>query len=220
MLSISIDSKLRETLNEYHTSALVMDIEIFDNTALDDEISRLEKDYNIAYNIEDVVQLPKIKKARDGYKKLRKDPSRYRLAVESLIRRVVKGNSLYRINNVVDAGNVLSLQTQKSIAVLDFDKIDGDVVIRIGTEADEYHGIGRGKLNVSNIPLYCDSIGPFGSPTSDTERTMITKNTTKILLLIISFDGKNDELYDKQLAIRVFEEFCNAKNIFELKVTG
>ena len=60
------------------------------------------------YSLEEVLNIPLIKEARDSYKKLGKDPSRYRLAVESLYRRLVKGYGLYRINNVVDAGNILS----------------------------------------------------------------------------------------------------------------
>ncbi len=125
------------------------------------------------------------KDARDAYKAYGKDPSRYRLATESLYRRLSKGNKLYRINNVVDIGNILSLEFRKSVAVLDYDNIQGDINIRLGKSSDEYFGIGRGKLNIENIPLYEDSIGPFGSTTSDTERTMITNKTSKIAFAVI-----------------------------------
>ena len=76
--------------------------------------------------------------------------------------------------------------------MLDYNNIVGDILIRLGTINDDFYGIGRGKLNIENIPVYVDDISPFGSPTSDTERTMITEKTTKILLFIISFNGKKD----------------------------
>ena len=40
-------------------------------------------------------------------------------------------------------------------------------------------------INIENIPLYEDEIGPFGSTTSDTPRTMVTENTKKILLFMV-----------------------------------
>ena len=76
-------------------------------------------------------------------------------------RRLVKGNGLYRVSNVVDAGNVLSIELAKSTAVLDYDKLQGDIHIRIGTNDDIYYGIGRGLINVSNIPLYVDEVSPI-----------------------------------------------------------
>ena len=81
---------------------------------------------------------------------------------------------LYYVNNAVDIGNILSAQTQRSVAVLDEDKIEGDILIRIGKD-EPYEGIGRGNINIENIPVYCDEVGPFGTPTSDTPRTRITK---------------------------------------------
>jgi DNA/RNA-binding domain of Phe-tRNA-synthetase-like protein len=38
--------------------------------------------------------------------------------------------------------------------------------------------------------VFCDAIGPHGSPTSDSERTMVTSETKKVLAVIISFGGK------------------------------
>ena len=116
-------------------------------------------------------------------------------------------------NNVVDAGNILSITTRKSVAVLDYDNIEGDVLIRLGKESDIYEGIGRGILNISNIPLYEDNRGPFGSVTSDTERTMIRTTTKKILLFIISFSGKEGLAENIEEAVNLYKKFCGAKDI-------
>ncbi len=187
-MKITIKKEIKEILPNFNVYGFTMDVKVEDSSIIDNKIKELETFINENYTLEQVLQIPSIKNARDSYKKLGKDPSRYRLACESLFRRLVKGNGLYRVNNAVDAGNVLSIELAKSTAVLDYDKLQGDIYIRIGTNDDIYYGIGRGLINVSNIPLYVDEVSPFGSPTSDTERTAITLDTKKILLMVICFD--------------------------------
>ena len=102
------------------------------------------------------------------------------------------------------------------VLLKDLDKLEGDIRIRIGTEEDIYEGIGRGIINVSNIPLYCDNVSPFGSPTSDTYRTSVNDKTNRILLMIICFDTVS--LSDEDLAIELFTKYCDAKNINKIEV--
>lgn len=211
-MEISIDDKIKRLTPDFQIGVLICDVEVHNNNELDSIIHNLENEINDSIDIKDVINLKIIKDGRDSYKKYGKDPSRYRLAVESLYRRLSKGNKLYRINNVVDLGNILSVKTRKSVAVLDYNKIKGDVLIRLGTLEDAYYGIGRGKLNVSNIPVYEDSIGPFGSVTSDTERTMITNNTSKILLFIISFSKKGSLQNELEYAKDLYQKYANGKN--------
>lgn len=90
-------------------------------------------------------------------------------------------------------------------------------MIRVGKKTDEYEGIGRGKINIENIPLYEDKVGPFGSTTSDTERTMVTENTKKILLFVVCF-GESEKEKDDELAISLFKEFADAENITKINV--
>lgn len=216
-MKICINETISSVLPNFNVLAMEMDVEVSNSDVIEKLIVDTENDIEKRYSLEDVLKIPFIKDARDAYKALGKDPSRYRLACESLLRRIVKGNKLYRINNLVDAGNILSIELKRSTAVLDFDKIVGDICIRLGNENDVYEGIGRGIINVSNIPLYCDSLGPFGSPTSDTPRTMVTENTKKILLIIICFSSEEYEENIKR-AIEIFSKYANAKNINQIEV--
>lgn len=216
-MQIKITKTIKNILPDFHVIALTMDVKVTTSDVIEETIKEYEAEIMKQYTIEDVLNIPFIKEARDGYKTLGKDPSRYRLACESLLRRLVKGYGLYRINNVVDVGNLLSIALKRSTAVLDLDKIQGDVTIRLGTTSDEYYGIGRGKINVSDIPVYCDEVSTFGSPTSDTERTMITDKTNKILLMIICFsDRKLDD--SRTTAIEMFKKYAYAQNIKEIQV--
>lgn len=211
-MMITIDKSITSKLPEFNIIAMSMQVINEDSSKINSLIERYEKEILEKYTLEDILKIPLIKEARDGYKVLGKDPSRYRLACESLLRRIVKGNLLYRINNIVDAGNILSIETKRSVAVLDLDKIKGNVLIRLGNESDIYYGIGRGLINVSNIPVYVDEIGPFGSTTSDTERTSITIHTRNILVFIICFSNTNLDKH-LQFAISLFEKYANAQNI-------
>ena len=215
MIMITISNEVRDKWAGFSVGVLEFPIEIVKDDSLDELIRTTEEKVDMDYNIEDVIKIPTILDARNAYKAFGKDPSRYRLAVESLYRRLSKGNKLYRINNAVDLGNVLSVNTQKSIAVLDLDKIEGDISIRLGRDSDDYHGIGRGKLNIENIPLYEDSIGPFGSSTSDTERTMITNDTKNILLFIISFSGEAPLKENMEFAKNLYEKYANVSTFKE-----
>lgn len=213
-MNIQIDNKLKTITPNFNIGVLEAGVEILNNDLIDHLISNIENKINSTIDIKEVVTLPLIKEARDAYKQYGKDPSRYRLSVESLYRRLSKGNKLYRINTLVDLGNVVSIKTRRSVAVLDYDKIEGqNIFIRLGTESDEYYGIGRGKLNITNIPLYEDEIGPFGSSTSDTERTMITKNTKRILLFIISYTGNSNLKEQLEETALLYSKYANAKNI-------
>ena len=216
-MKVAIEREILEKLPHFNVVAYSMDIKLMDSAIIEDEIKKYESMIKEEYSLEEVLNIPLIKEARDSYKALGKDPSRYRLAVESLYRRLVKGYGLYRINNLVDAGNILSIKLARSTAILDYDKIVGDVSIRLGRETDEYYGIGRGIINVSNIPVYVDGIGPFGSTTSDTERTMITDTTKKILVFVICF-SENEIDVDKDETINIFKKYADAKNIEEIEV--
>jgi DNA/RNA-binding domain of Phe-tRNA-synthetase-like protein len=216
-MSITITNDLQKILPKFNIIAYQMDVRLESSEVTEEIIKTFEAKISEEYSLAEVLNIPLIKAARDGYKALGKDPSRYRLACESLLRRIVKGNSLYRINNIVDVGNLLSIELFRSTAILDLNKIKGDIKIRIGNDNDEYYGIGRGLINVTNIPLYCDEVSPFGSPTSDTERTMVTEDTKSILLMIICFDGELNN-NEREIALDMFKTYAYAKNIKEIKV--
>ena len=216
-MKVYITKTIADKVKDFNVTALSFKVNI--EKSNEETLKAIDEKINEYLNmpLEEVINLSNIKDARDGYKKMGKDPSRYRLACESLLRRIAKGMGLYYINNMVDIGNLLSITLNKSVAVLDYDKIVGDVNIRLGLDSDEYYGIGRGLLNVSNIPLYCDDIGPFGSPTSDTMRTAISDDTKNVLLFVISFSDKDLDK-DKSVAIDLFKRLGNVRDIIEIEV--
>jgi DNA/RNA-binding domain of Phe-tRNA-synthetase-like protein len=172
------------------------------------ELSKIEN----TLKVEEINKIPTIQSSREGYKTLGKEPSRYRLSAEALLRRVVKGKGLYHINNAVDALNLVSAKTGFSIGGYDVDKIDGAISLGVGKVNEPYEAIGRGALNIEFLPLFRDQKGAFGSPTSDSVRTMVTPATQRFLMLFFNFGG-HDSL-EETLAdtVALFEKYVGAKN--------
>jgi DNA/RNA-binding domain of Phe-tRNA-synthetase-like protein len=154
--------------------------------------------------------LPAISASRKAYRLCGKDPARYRLSSEALIRRVVKGLDLYRINNVVDLVNLVSLKTGMSIGGYDAEKIADKAIFDIGKDGEPYDAIGRGEINIGSLPVFRDSISPFGSPTSDSVRTAVTPLTNRFLMVIIGFSGEEDTLKTVDLSVSLLNKYANA----------
>jgi DNA/RNA-binding domain of Phe-tRNA-synthetase-like protein len=122
--------------------------------------------------------------ARALYKALGLDPTKVRPSSESLTRRVLKGEALYRVNTLVDALNLSSLRYQLPFGLYDLDAVQPPVVLRRGGPGESYEGIRKGPVNVEGRPVLVDAAGPFGNPTSDSARTMITTATRRALVTV------------------------------------
>ena len=132
---------------------------------------------------------PQILATRAAYKALGKDPARYRGSAEALLRRIIAGKGFPRINAVVDIINVVSVESRLPVGLYDRANLSGEIVFRAGRAGETYKGIGKYDLNLEGLPVFCDAVGPHGSPTSDSERTMVTPATRQVLAVIISFSG-------------------------------
>ena len=163
--------------------------------------------------IEEIRHNPNIAAAREAYKACGKDPARYRLSAEALLRRVVSGKGLYQINNVVDLLNLVSISTGFSIGGYDDDKIVGDIVMGIGRPYEPYNGLGRGEMNIEGMPVFRDEKGSFGTSTSDSERTGVSENTRRFLMVIVSYQSIKMLAEATQMAIKYLKEFAEGKNV-------
>src|SRR5438874_10565101 len=137
-----------------------------------------------------VLESAQVETTRKAYKALGKDPARYRGSAEALLRRVIAGKGLPEINAVVDVINLVSVESRLPVGLYDLDRVNGDIVFRVGRAGESYRGIGKYDLNLEGLPVFCDATGPHGSPTSDSERTMVASATKHILGIIISFGGQ------------------------------
>lgn len=123
---------------------------------------------------------------RTMYKRVGLDPTKTRPSSEALLRRVRRGDPLPRINSMVDVCNWCSLEFQLPYGLYDGSRIDGDVELRMGREGESYPGIRKDDVHVGGRIALVDHTGPFGNPTSDSARTMVTTETVRALLVVFA----------------------------------
>ena len=134
----------------------------------------------------------------------------FRLA---LIRRIGQGKGLYEVNTVVDANNLISIESGFSVGSYDASQIAEELVFRIGQEGETYKGIGKAEIKIDALPVLADKDGAIGSSTSDSERAMITENATEVLTLIYSFSGNNDLEKALEYGRKYLEEYAGAQDL-------
>jgi DNA/RNA-binding domain of Phe-tRNA-synthetase-like protein len=123
---------------------------------------------------------------RTMYKRVGLDPTKTRPSSEALLRRVRKGDPLPRINSLVDVCNWCSLEFQLPYGLYDASRIDGDIELRIGREGESYPGIRKDAVHVGGRLTLADQQGPFGNPTSDSARTMVTTGTVSAVVVVFA----------------------------------
>lgn len=129
-------------------------------------------------------QPPDASVVRTMYKRVGLDPTKTRPSNEALLRRVRKGDPLPRINSMVDVINWCSVEFQLPYGLYDASKIRGAVTLRLGREGESYAGIRKDAVNVGGRITLADDDGPFGNPTSDSARTMVTTETRDALVVV------------------------------------
>ena len=150
---------------------------------------------------------------RTMYKRVGLDPTKTRPSSEALLRRVRRGDELPRINSLVDVVNWCSLESQLPFGLYDADRIHGSVELRLGREGEEYAGIRKDTVHVAGRLTLSDDRGPFGNPTSDSARTMVTEATTRVLVAIFAPDTFSPAALDRVVAMtrdRLLE-YCVAR---------
>ncbi len=128
------------------------------------------------------------------YRRLGLDPTKTRPSSEALLRRVRKGEPLPRVNSLVDVCNWCSVETQIPFGLYDRDRVAGETLtLRLGDEGEGYEGIRKDRVNVAGRLTLVDADGPFGNPTSDSARTMVTPATTRALFVVYAARSGRDE---------------------------
>jgi DNA/RNA-binding domain of Phe-tRNA-synthetase-like protein len=147
---------------------------------------------------------------RSMYKRVGLDPTKHRPSSEALLRRVKRGEPLPRINGLVDVINWCSVESQLPFGLYDATRIVGPVVLRLGQTGESYPGIRKDAVHVEGRLVLADDAGPFGNPSSDSERTQVTESTTRALVVVFAPADIDSAIADRALAITIerVNTFC------------
>lgn len=214
MIHVSISQEITKACPDL--SILVISCQLmntFSDEHLWEEITQAENELRSSCKLGEVNKWAPILATRQTYKRLGKDPNRYRPSAEALRRRILRGLSLYKIDTLVDIINLVSIRSGYSIGGFDADKINGDLILGVGREGELYEGIGRGELNIAGLPVYRDKVGGIGTPTSDEERTKIGMDTSNLLMIINGYSGEMGLLDTAGYAADLLKKYVSAINL-------
>ncbi len=178
---ITIAEEVRDTY-KIGLYAKAMDVRIrhdYDYTYAIDGLRR-----RLQLNKDDLKNHPVVRAFRDFYWRLGIDPTKVRPSSEALARRFLAG-SIPRINNVVDAGNIASIETLVPIGIYDLAAVRGALILRRAMNGEEFVDItGRVSMLKGNELVLADGIGVVHLfPHRDALRTSVKDNTSKVLIV-------------------------------------
>lgn len=134
---------------------------------------------------------PVVQQVRQLFRAVGIDPTKYRPSSEALLRRALKGEPVRSINATVDINNICSMEYRLPFGCYDAERIQGDVIVRLGEDHEEYTGVAK-QISIGGKLCCADTAGPFGSPISDSARTKVTDATKKVLVLAFAHTSTSD----------------------------
>ncbi len=182
-MSVAVDPGLRGRVRLGALEVRGVDVREADQ-ALSVEVERVAADFRARFGGGPSGDVPGAAEARSLYKALGLDPTKTRPSNEALLRRVLKGEALARVNTLVDALNLCSLREQLPFGLYDLAQMRPPVTLRLGAPGESYEGIRKGPVHVEARPVLVDAVGPFGNPTSDSLRTCVTLATRDALVVL------------------------------------
>jgi DNA/RNA-binding domain of Phe-tRNA-synthetase-like protein len=196
--------------------AYVEDVEVSKSSKpLLHRIERVVAEVREKYKYTSLKDVEKLKKAREFFWKMDIDPTKHRPAAEALLRRILQGKSLPIILNVVDAYNLVSVESLLTLSAFDWDKVHPPLKVRFARAGEAVELLGRRNITLRSSELVlADSqrvlcVYAHG----DVEHSKITARTTKVLVVAYGMPGVQDD--ELELAVRkaasYITEFTNGK---------
>ena len=181
---------------------------------LDDFAATLIAGFREELDLATLKDEPTLRAYRDFYWRLGVDPTKLRPAAEALLRRVLQGKDLPRINTLVDAYNLASMQTRISIAAFDLACVRGDLTMRIASPGEAFRGIGMSEPGIlKGHELVVEDATALVAiyPYRDAEATAVTTAVRDVLFMACGVPGIDDRalVAAAETAREFVERFCH-----------
>jgi len=164
-----------------------------DNVRVEESGTELEKfgesissEVGQKYTLDSVKDVSAFRAYRNFFWKIGIDPTKVRPASEALIRRILAGKAIPKINNIVDAYNLASVKTEIALAAFDRDRLKGELVMRQARPGEEFLGIGMREpiiLNGKEVIMSDSEKLVAIYPHRDAETSKVSQSTSNILIL-------------------------------------
>lgn len=163
-----------------------------ENIELETYKKQVSQEVRSSWEIEKLREHPVFRAYRDFFWKLGIDPTKNRPAAEALIRRVLRGRDVPKINSWVDAYNMVSMKTAVPIASFDADLLEGALLMREARPGEEFLGISMNKPVVlsGGEAVIEDGVRLVAIyPYRDADYSKVTLNTRNVLMLMCGAPG-------------------------------
>ena len=222
-LKLVIDEEVRNRFPDLNV--LLMELDSVKVLEYSEELERFKSEIydklRKRYKLESLKDDPLVKTYRNFFWRIGIDPTKIRPAAEALLRRILSGRGIPRINTLVDSYNLASAESGIALAAFDSEKIDGDMIMRFAKEGEEFLGIGMRKpktLRGGEIVVADSSRLVAIYPYRDAEYSKVTLKTEKVCLMICGVPGIRIEVLKNagRLAADYILRFCGGKSLNEL----
>jgi len=165
------------------------------------------------WTLEELREQPIFRAYRDFFWRVGVDPTKTRPAAEALIRRVLRKRPLPRINTLVDAYNLASIETVIPLAAFDEDDLSGELLMREATEGEEFLGIGMEKpvvLQGGEAVVEDEAKLIAIYPYRDADACKITTSTKNTLMLICGVPNVDEKVLTRagRVSVEFVTRFC------------
>jgi len=165
------------------------------------------------WSLDELREHPFFRAYRDFFWRIDVDPTKTRPAAEALIRRILRGRTLPRINTLVDAYNLASVDTAVALAAFDEGGLVGELLMREAKAGEEFLGIGmdRPKVLRGGEVVVADGEKLIAIyPYRDAEACKITEGTERALILVCGVPNIDDETLGQagRVAFEYVTRFC------------
>ena len=197
--TIDIASNILRSYSGINLFCAMIDVNIRKGYSLDPFLDELSKKLTVSK--ETLKDHHTVRALRDFYWRMGVDPTKVRPSSEALARRFLTNNEIPKITNVVDAGNIASIETLVPIGIYDADKIVGNVALRLANSNEEFIDISNARHTLQGREIVLsDSNGVMHVfPYRDSLRTRVTEQTKRVLIVGCGVPGIEQRL--TQLAV-------------------
>ncbi|MEO7993611.1 MAG: phenylalanine--tRNA ligase beta subunit-related protein [bacterium] len=121
----------------------------------------------------------------DTFRRAGANPGRYAPSATALVKRLRQGKDIYRINDLVDCNNLISLEIAIPVGIYDRDHLSGGrLSFDLGAPQVSYLGIDGVEQRTQGKLLLADRDKVLGGPHADAHPTRITDQTRHIVQVL------------------------------------
>lgn len=160
-------------------------------------------------------EIPEIKCWREAYKQF--NAKEYTSSVEALLKRAVKGEAIWDINDLVNLYNALSLKYLLPFGGEDLDAMTGDLELTVSAGGEECQLLGDAEPSVikPGEVLYRDAVGPVCRRWNwrEVERTKLTKETRRAIIVCEDLVSDGPDLCRQAMAefLEISQKYLKAE---------